>query len=315
MKRVLVTGAAGFIGSHLTERLLRENCEVVAIDNLSVGRRANLSAASGDPRLSFHQLDVNDPAAAELFGGVDTLFHLAALADIVPSIEHPQAYFRSNVDGTFAVVEAARSAGVRRIVYSASSSCYGLPDAFPTPETAEIRPQYPYALTKYLGERIVLHWGHVYGISTVSLRFFNVFGPRARTSGTYGAVFGVFLAQKLAGKPFTVVGDGAQTRDFTFVRDTARAIVELYNHTESRGKVVNVGTGRETSMLELISLLEDILGKQIPYSFEGSRPGDVARHLADASLLHSLTGYRPATLLRDGLVETVEAYLASERFG
>ena len=299
MKRVLVTGAAGFIGSHLTERLLRENCEVVAIDNLSVGRRANLSAASGDPRLSFHQLDVNDPAAAELFGGVDTLFHLAALADIVPSIEHPQAYFRSNVDGTFAVVEAARSAGVRRIVYSASSSCYGLPDAFPTPETAEIRPQYPYALTKYLGERIVLHWGHVYGISTVSLRFFNVFGPRARTSGTYGAVFGVFLAQKLAGKPFTVVGDGAQTRDFTFVSDIVEGLIVAAN-SDVRGDAINLGSGGTYSISRLVELLGG------PVEHIAKRPGEPDCTFADIEKARRLLDWRPRVAFEEGVRTMLE---------
>ena len=152
-------------------------------------------------------------------------------------------YHRSNVDGTFAVLEAARAAGVKRFVYAASSSCYGIPDEYPTPETAQARPQYPYALTKYVGEQYVMHWAQVYKLPCVSLRLFNVYGPRSRTSGTYGAVFGVFLAQKLAGKPFTVVSDGTQTRDFTFVTDVAEAFV-MAARSDLAGEIMNVGSGQ-----------------------------------------------------------------------
>jgi UDP-glucose 4-epimerase len=222
----LVTGGAGFIGSHLVERLLADGHTVVAVDNFSTGRMENLDQVRNNPRLSIHRLDVSSYSEIkQFFEGVDGVFHLAALADIVPSIQRPLAYHKANVDGTIAVLEAARSAGVKRFVYAASSSCYGIPDRFPTTETAPIRPQYPYALTKYLGEQLVLHWGQVYDLPCVSLRLFNVYGPRSRTSGTYGAVFGVFLAQKLAGQPFTVVGDGSQTRDFTFVTDVVDAFL------------------------------------------------------------------------------------------
>ncbi|MCI0528151.1 MAG: SDR family NAD(P)-dependent oxidoreductase, partial [Nitrospira sp.] len=223
----LVTGGAGFIGSHLVERLLTDGHRVVVLDNFSTSGRENLNHIKDNPRLAVHQVDVTNSAEIQkFFVGIDWVFHLAALADIVPSIQQPLAYHRANVDGTVSVLEVARSTKVRRFVYAASSSCYGIPDEFPTPETAPIRPMYPYALTKYVGEQYVLHWNKVYKLPCVSLRFFNVYGPRARTSGTYGAVFGVFLAQKLAGKPFTVVGDGTQTRDFTFVTDVADALVQ-----------------------------------------------------------------------------------------
>jgi UDP-glucose 4-epimerase len=294
LKRVLVTGAAGFIGSHLTERLLGHGCEVVAIDNLAVGRKSNLAGVLADSCLRFYPLDVNDPAAEELFEGVDTVFHLAALADIVPSIERPQAYFRANVDGTFAVAEAARKAGVRRLIYSASSSCYGLPDVFPTPETAEIRPQYPYALTKYLGERIVLHWGAVYGIPAVSLRFFNVFGPRARTSGTYGAVFGVFLAQKLAGKPFTVVGDGMQTRDFTFVSDIVDGLMAAAE-SDVTGEAINLGSGGTYSIQRLVELLGG------PVEYIPKRPGEPDCTFADTAKAHRFLHWRARVPFEEGV--------------
>ena len=216
-RKCVVTGGAGFIGSHLVERLIGDGHHVRVIDNLTSGHLDNLDHLRSEPRLAFHHCDVGDfDAVGDLFRGfrgfrgVDWVFHLAALADVVPSVQDPLKYHRSNVDGTVAALESARAAGVQRFVYAASSSCYGIPDQFPTPETARISPQYPYALTKHVGEQCVLHWNKVYGLPSVSLRFFNVYGPRARTSGSYGAVFGVFLAQKLAGKPFTVVGDGSR---------------------------------------------------------------------------------------------------------
>ena len=294
-KRSLVTGGAGFIGSHLVDRLLADGQDVIALDNLSVGRERNLASALQHATCTFRRVDIRDrEALAGYFEGVDTVYHLAALADIVPSIENPVAYFTSNVDGTFNVVEAARAAGVRRLVYAASSSCYGIPDVYPTSEDAPIRPQYPYALTKYLGEQIALHWGSVYDIPTVSLRFFNVFGPRARTSGTYGAVFGVFLAQKLNGKPFTVVGDGTQTRDFTFVTDIVDGIVTAAN-SGLRDEVFNLGSGGTYSVNELCRLLEGPV-QNIP-----KRPGEQDCTFADTSKVRRMLGWQPHTSFEDGV--------------
>ena len=176
------------------------------------------------------------------------------MADIVPSIEIPDDYYHSNVNSTFNVLEACRKHSVKKIIYSASSSCYGTPDEYPTKETAKIRTQYPYALTKHLGEQLVMHWCQVYNLSAVSLRFFNVYGPRSRTSGTYGAVFGVFLAQKLSGKPFTVVGDGTQTRDFTYVSDVVDAIIAV-TESDVNGEIINIGSDRTYSVNHLVELL------------------------------------------------------------
>jgi UDP-glucose 4-epimerase len=294
-KRSLVTGGAGFIGSHLVDRLLADGQDVIALDNLSVGRERNLASALQHAACTFRRVDVRDrEALTDCFEGVDTVYHLAALADIVPSIENPAAYFTSNVDGTFNVVEAARAAGVGRLVYAASSSCYGIPDVYPTAEDAAIRPQYPYALTKYLGEQIALHWGSVYDIPTVSLRFFNVFGPRARTSGTYGAVFGVFLAQKLNGKPFTVVGDGTQTRDFTFVTDIVEGIVTAAN-SGLRDEVFNLGSGGTYSVNELCRLLGGPV-LNIP-----KRPGEPDCTFADTSKVQRMLGWQPRTSFEDGV--------------
>lgn len=294
-KRVIVTGGAGFIGSHLVDRLIAEGHDVVAVDNLKIGREKNLEKAIAGGRCTFIQTDICDRGALPpIFAGADTVFHLAALADIVPSIEQPVEYFTTNVDGTFNVMEAVRTCGIKRVVYAASSSCYGIPDVYPTPEDAPIRPQYPYALTKYLGERIALHWGSVYNIPTVSLRFFNVFGPRARTSGTYGAVFGVFLAQKLAGKPFTVVGDGTQTRDFTFVTDIVDGIVTAAA-SELRDEIVNLGSGGSYSVNDLCRLLGGPI-EHIP-----KRPGEPDCTFADTTKAQRLLGWRAKTSFEDGV--------------
>jgi UDP-glucose 4-epimerase len=293
--KCLVTGGAGFIGSHLVDRLLQDGHDVLVIDNFSTGRRQNLSQHSGNPRLAIVDADVADSAKIDPhFSGRQAVFHLAGLADIVPSIVEPAAYYRANVAGTFAVAEACRRHGVAKLVYAASSSCYGIPQVFPTPETAPANPQYPYALTKYLGEQVVMHWAKVYKIPAVSLRLFNVYGPRSRTSGAYGAVFGVFLAQKIAGRPFTVVGDGAQTRDFTFVSDVAAAFVAAADSCVS-GEIFNVGSGNTYSVNQLVELL----GGEVTYI--PKRPGEPDATHADISKIKRLLGWQPEVSFREGV--------------
>ncbi|OGH60921.1 MAG: NAD-dependent dehydratase [Candidatus Lindowbacteria bacterium RIFCSPLOWO2_12_FULL_62_27] len=294
--KAVVTGGAGFIGSHCTERLLKDGHDVTVIDNLSTGRLDNLKHLQGSKPLRVVQADINDPAIAPSFEGVDWVFHFAALADVVPSIDRPMDYFRSNVAGTVSVLEMSRRAGVRRFLYTASSSCYGMADMFPTPERAPIRPQYPYALTKNLGEQCAFHWGQVYHLPVVSLRLFNVYGPRARTSGTYGAVFGVFLAQKLKGRPFTVVGDGTQTRDFTFVTDVVDAFVTAAR-ADAQQEIFNVGSGGPTSVNRIAELLEgDIV--HVP-----KRPGEPDCTHADISKIRDLLGWRPRVSIEEGVAE------------
>lgn len=301
MARYVVTGGAGFIGSHLSDALLAAGHHVTVVDNFATGREKNLAGAAGSPRFALARCDIaGDPAdVVAAFAGADGVFHLAGLADIVPSIERPGDYYRANVHGTFQVCEAARAAGVRKIVYAASSSCYGIPDVYPTPESAEVRPQYPYALTKLLGEQLVMHWGRVYGIDVLSLRLFNVFGPRSRTSGTYGAVFGVFLAQKLAGKPLTVVGDGRQTRDFTYVADVAAAFAAAMASDVS-GEIANVGSGGTYAVNRLVELLGgDVV--HIP-----KRPGEPDCTFADVTKIERLLGWRAHTSLEDGVARMLE---------
>lgn len=289
----IVTGGAGFIGSHLVDLLLEKGLQVIVLDNYSTGRPVNLSHVKA--RVQIIECDLSQKGSwADVFKGVDQVYHLAALADIVPSIQNPEAYFNANVVGTFNVLQAAQNNGIKRFVYAASSSCYGIPDNYPTSEDAPIRPQYPYALTKRLGEELVLHWAQVYKLPAVSTRFFNVYGPRSRTSGTYGAVFGVFLAQKLANKPFTIVGDGKQTRDFTYVRDVAEAIHAAAD-SDKVGEVFNVGSGATVSVNRIVELLG---GEKthIP-----KRPGEPDCTFADISKIKHDLGWAPKVPIEQGI--------------
>lgn len=297
--RVLITGVAGFIGSHLLEKLLSHEINIVGVDNLSIGKISNIDNHLNDLRFRFHKGDVRDLGLMrELVSQVDAIIHLAALADIVPSIENPDEYFSTNVTGTFNVVAAAKLYNISRVVYAASSSCYGIPEKYPTPENAPIDNRYPYALTKFLGEQVVLHWSQVYKLSAVSLRLFNVYGLRARTSGTYGAVFGVFLAQKKAGVPLTIVGDGTQTRDFTNVKDVVEAIY-LALISEKQG-IYNVGTGDPVSVNKIAELIG---GEKI---FIPKRPGEPDSTHADVSKIAKELNWSSKISIEDGVNEMIK---------
>jgi len=296
--KAIVTGGAGFIGSHLVDFLIKEDIDVTVIDNFSSGRIENLNHVKNKIELIESDISINKDWK-KYFKNVDWVFHLAALADIVPSIQEPDSYFRANVDGTFNVLQSSKKYGVKRFIYIASSSCYGIPDKYPTPETAEIKPNYPYALTKRLGEELVMHWSNVYCLPALSLRFFNVFGPRSRTSGTYGAVFGVFLGQKLAKKPYTVVGDGEQTRDFTFVTDIVRAIISAVK-SDQIGKIYNVGSGTTVSINHLVELLG---GEKI---YIPKRPGEPDSTFADITKIRSEIGWEPKVSFEEGVREILK---------
>ena len=291
----VVTGGAGFIGSHLVERLLADGARVRVVDNLATGRLENLNHLADNSRLDVVEADITTAERPSWLERGDTVFHLAALADIVPSVERPIDYHRANVEGTVRVLEAARAARAGPLVYAASSSCYGIPDVYPTPESAPPRPQYPYALTKWVGEQYVMHRGRVYGLPVTSLRLFNVYGPRSRTSGAYGAVFGVFLAQKLAGKPFTVVGDGSQGRDFTFVTDVADAFARAARTEAARGEAINIGTGESPSVNRLVALLG---GETVHVP---KRPGEPDRTQADTTRAREVLGWAPQVDFETGV--------------
>lgn len=293
----VVTGGAGFIGSHLVDRLIAQGNKVIVVDNLAGGNLRNLEQHKNNAQLEFVLGDVADIALMnDVCKKADRVFHLAARADIVPSIVNPLEYYRSNVEGTFATLEAAKTNHVKRFIYSASSSCYGFPNQFPTPETAQIDTQYPYALTKYLGEQMVMHWHKVYKLPAVSLRFFNVYGPRARTSGTYGAVFGVFLAQLLADKPLTIVGDGNQTRDFTFVSDVVDAVVTAANSSIS-GEIFNVGSGRDPVSVNRIATLL----KATKTTFIPKRPGEPDTTWADTTKIKNQLNWQAKVSIEEGV--------------
>jgi len=292
--RAVVTGGAGFIGSHMVDLLLQENFEVRVVDNLVTGHLENIARHLASPRFSFYQTDMCElPPTSPVFDGVDFVFHFGGLGDIVPSIERPADYVRANVDGTVAVLEASRQAGVRKFLYAASSSCYGLAPV-PTTEDAPIRTEYPYAFSKYVGELAALHWAQVYQLPVLSLRLFNVYGPRVRTTGVYGAVFGVFLAQRANGQPLTVVGDGTQRRDFIYVTDVARAFLVAAQSPYS-GEVFNVGAGNPQPILRLVELI----GGAVVHVPERPREPDCT--WADISKITRHLGWKPEVALEHGV--------------
>ncbi len=293
--RAIVTGGAGFIGSHMVDLLVGRGFDVLVLDNFTTGRPENLQRYHNDPRCVVHQADLcRLPADSPLFRGVDYVFHFAGIGDIVPSIERPLDYLRNNVNGTLAALEAARHAGVRKFIYAASSSCYGIPDVYPTPETAPIRTEYPYALSKYLAECAALHWGKVYRLPVISIRIFNAYGPRSRTTGVYGAVFGVFLAQKLRGRPFTVVGDGTQKRDFVYATDIAHAFL-MAAESPYTGEVFNVGAGNPQSVNRLVELL----GGDVIHT--PKRPGEPDCTWADIGKIQRCLDWKPEVPFEEGV--------------
>ena len=293
--RCIVTGASGFIGSHLVDALLADGHEVLGVDDLSTGRLKNLDAARKNVAFRFLEKNIRDLSKGDLpLADCDWFFHLAGRADLVPSIVNPEDYFQVNVEGTFRALQLARELGVKRFLYAASSTCYGIPDTYPTPESAPCKPEHPYALTKLMGEEMVMHWQKVYQLPTISLRLFNVYGPRSRTTGAYGAVFGVFLKQKLAGVPFTVVGDGTQTRDFTFVSDVASAFLAAAK-SDAQGEIFNVGSGHSYA----VNCLVELLGGD--KEFIPRRPGEPDCTFADTHKISSRIGWTPSIPLEEGV--------------
>jgi UDP-glucose 4-epimerase len=297
MPTAIVTGGAGFIGSHMVDLLLGEGFEVRVIDNLVGGRLDNLQEHRRNPRLNVEVRDVREVKPGDsLFSGARYVFHFAGVGDIVPSIERPVEYLSANVMGTVAALEASRAAGVTKFVYAASSSCYGIATELPTSERAPIQPEYPYALSKWMGEESVFHWGKVYRLPVMSIRIFNAYGPRSKTTGAYGAVFGVFLAQKLKGKPFTLVGDGTQTRDFIFVRDLVRAFLAAAESDRTQ-EMYNVGAGNPQSVNRLVELLGgDVV--RLP-----KRPGEPDCTWADIRKIRAELGWEPRVSFEEGVAE------------
>jgi len=300
----IVTGGAGFIGSHMVDNLLDHGYRVRTIDNLVSGRESNIAHLSGNPDFSFERGDIRDlQPGHKLFAQARYVFHYAGIGDIVPSIEQPLEYMSANIQGTAHVLECARHVKVKKLVYAASSSCYGLA-ATPTREDHPIAPRYPYALSKYLGEQACFHWHKVYGLPINSIRIFNAYGTRVRTTGAYGAVFGVFFKQKLEGKPFTVVGDGAQKRDFLYATDVAEAF-RLAAETDMTGEIWNLGAGNPQSVNHLV----DLLGGEKVYI--PKRPGEPDCTWADITKITRDLRWRPRVSFEEGvarMAKDIEAW-------
>ena len=292
--KATVTGGAGFIGSHLCEILIEKGLEVCILDNFSTGRLENIEHFKGEVEIIECDISEKDKAWVNKIVDTDVVFHLASLADIVPSIENPESYFKSNVVGTLNVLEACKGVNLKKFVYAASSSCYGSEAKTPTDEKAPIRPEYPYALTKRMGEELVLHWGKVYKIPVISTRFFNVFGTRSRTSGTYGAVFGTFLAQKLKNLPLTIVGDGTQSRDFTYVTDVCEGMIKA-SESSYRNEIFNIGSGKAQS----INKLADLIGGERVYI--PKRPGEPQITHANIEKAQKMLEFMPKVSFEEGV--------------
>ncbi len=287
----LVTGGAGFIGSNLVERLIRDGHKVTIIDNFSTGKRENLYKEA-----EFFEFDIADLEAIKpIFKDKDVVFHVAALPRLTRSIEDPASTFKSNVTGTLNVLLAARDAGVKRVVYSASSSAYGFQGKLPLSEDMPAKPLNPYGLSKYIGEELCRQFTKFYGLDTISLRYFNVYGPRMDIEGEYSTVIGKFLRLKQDGKPLTIIGDGKQTRDFTNVADVVEANVLASQIARGGGEVINIGAGDNHSVQEIA----DIIGGEHIYVPE--RPGEVRDTLADISKAKRILGWEPKVSLKDGI--------------
>jgi len=291
--RCLITGGAGFIGSNLVDALIERGDEVIVIDNLSAGGKENVNS-----RAQFHQTDVRDLEKIKpLFKGVDYVFHLAALTSIQFSIDNPAESHDVNLNGTINVLISAREAKVKRVIYSASSSAYGLQDKLPWEENMAPRVLSPYSVQKYVGELYCRSFNLIYGLETVSLRYFNVYGKRQRLEGAYAPVMGIFIRQRLAGEPMIIYGDGEQTRDFTSVVDVVRAnILAMESKKVGKGEVINIGRGRSYSVNELAKMVGG------PVKFSPPRI-EVRNSLADNNLAKELLGWEPAVNLPQWLEE------------
>ena len=298
-KKSIITGGAGFIGSNLTDHLVKIGHEVMVLDNFVSGKRSNLSHhRKKDVKVIKIDISKNENLY-KYFKGAHYVFHLAALAQIIPSIKNPKKYFKNNVIGTLKVVEAAKKAKIKKLVYAASSSCYGIPKKLPTSEKDKIDLNNPYAVTKFIGEEIIMRYALMFKMPNISFRFFNVYGPRLNISGQYSAVIGNFLSQIKNNKALTIVGDGKQTRDFIHVDDLANACVKVIN-SKCINKIYNLGSGKKTSINTLAKIFN---GKK---KFIPNRPGEAKNSLADISKLKKDINWHPRISLEKGIKQLIK---------
>tara|TARA_Y100000996_G_scaffold399642_1_gene368884 strand:+ start:777 stop:1766 length:990 start_codon:yes stop_codon:yes gene_type:complete len=295
--KILVTGGAGFIGSHLCEYLIKKKniSKVLIIDNLKDGEKKNLKHIIISKKIKIVKKDINNyKSIVRYFKNINAVIHLAALSDIVPSINDPKDYMNTNIIGTMNVLEAMRKNNIVNIIYAGSSSCYGIPKNYPTNENEIVDAKYPYAFSKNIGEQVIKHWSKVYKIQYISLRLFNVYGPRSRTHGAYGAALGVFLRQKIAKAPFTIVGDGNQRRDFIYVKDVCEAFFKALI-SKKKNLILNVGYGKSYSVNYLTKLIG---GKR---TYIPKRPGEPPITHANINKITNILKWKPKTSLEEGI--------------
>ncbi|MGH9841671.1 MAG: SDR family oxidoreductase [Blastocatellia bacterium] len=303
----LVTGGAGFIGSHITEALVKRGDQVRVLDSLITGRRENLAHLSN--KIEFIEGDIRDPEATRrAMEGVHVVFHEAAIPSVPRSVAEPQLNHDANSNGTFNVLMAARDAGVKRVVYAASSSAYGETEELPKRETMSPSPLSPYAAAKLVGEYYCQVFTRVYGLETVSLRYFNVFGPRQDPSSPYSGVISKFVTALLKGDTPVIFGDGEQSRDFTYIANVVDANLRAAEAPDASGQMMNMGIGQRITLNQLLAELQKIIATNIPPRYEAPRTGDVRHSLADISRAEQLLGYRPLVGLAEGLRHTVTWY-------
>ena len=292
----VITGGAGFIGSNLTDHLVRIGHKVVVLDNFVSGKKSNLSHHK-KKNVKIIKIDISKSKNLDkYFKGADYVFHLAALAEIIPSIKNPKKYFKNNVIGTLKVVEAVKKVKIKKLIYAASSSCYGTPKKLPTSEKDRIDLKNPYAVTKFIGEEIIMKYAEMFKMPNISFRFFNVYGPRLNVSGQYGAVISNFLSQTKNKKPLTIVGNGKQTRDFIHVDDLANAFIKVLKSKHSN-KIYNLGSGKKTSINYIANIFN---GKK---KFIPIRPGEPKDSLANISKLKKDLKWRPKIPIETGITK------------
>lgn len=314
-KTVLVTGGAGFVGSNLSERVLREGASVVVVDNLSTGSEGNIAHLQQHPRFSFVQMDVNQAEQiGTLFakygdGGIDYVFHYAAFVGVRNVIERPLEVFR-DIDGIKTILALSKEYGVKKVVFASSSEAYGEPTELPERENGQhnVNPDDPYGLTKLVGENMMKNYWKQYGLPTTSLRFFNVYGPRQNASA-YGFVVGIFMKKVLAGEPITIFGDGKQTRDFVYVDDNVEAAIRALLSSETNGETINVGSGNEVTILELAKQIAAVAGvTEYTPTFLPEREVEIRYRDPDTTKMQKLLSFVPLVPLKEGLQKTFDWY-------
>lgn len=305
MAKILVTGGAGFIGSHVVEELLGREFSVVVLDDLSTGELENLPPETESLRVIVGSI-LDPDTVREAVVGCDAVIHLAAIASVQASVENPILTHQVNFDGTLMLLEYAKKAGVKRFLFASSAAVYGNATEGAVPENAPVSPLTPYAVDKLAGEYYLGHYHRTFGVEYTAFRLFNVYGPRQSPASPYSGVISIFAANSIAGKPLKIYGDGMQTRDFVYVKDVARILATAIGNQAMSGKVINIGSGESTSLLDIIEKMGTILNKTIEVEYAGARPGDIRHSLADIRLLCSLSCETTSTSILDGLRATIQ---------